>query len=437
MSQLFVPLSQETTPSAARRLLSLFGSTSLTPLALQALQFRFTASTTQVSHLADVLSAITAIDRYGLMILSDTGIALYSEYNHIVNAQATIDASLFSTFNYDGSSPTAELGIDLSLLSDAFFATSTSAVPKLRNLAAGPSVAPQDPVVCYFKFDGYGSPLVVEFEDRLMSERIEFSTYELDIEYPYASNESQAGARGELGTLTIDYNELKLEMILQGDILTNLLSDLQHLNTEDLYLFADNLSVGNLVFFLSKGSIGYLKLIYPSAKLMLQKLEVFDHNDGNPLHTRDCVVSVLNFSLFFRIFKSARLSSKCKVMKDFLGVVSFQLLCKNTAVKNYPGTLITFNTLEKSAIGESVVPIDASIEGLFDDRTYHLMTETHTKKAIENSAEANQGAPKTNENFSYASFRITGDGSKRQRNGNLPEVTHDERDEPPEISIFF
>ncbi|KAF7999606.1 hypothetical protein HF325_006282 [Metschnikowia pulcherrima] len=412
MSQLFMPLSQDNYE------LSLQGPQSPATQLQPQPEFLFAAATSQVSHLADVLTLISAIDRHALMIISQYGITFFLEYNHILNAQVSVDASLFSAFEYhwlgadlDGNfsenvPKNVQLGIDVHRLTDAFAAAAATVVPRLKKAASAAGV---DTVLCYIKYRGDGFPLVVEFEDRLMSEQIEFSTFHLDIDFPYGDENPELQSQPD-HSLTIDHSRLQFEVILQSDILANMLQDLQNLNTEDLFVFVSNkrgVSGPNHVNFVSKGAIGYLKLIFPSARTMLQKLEIYKDSEGEPVQTTDSILSTLGFLPFIRVFRAVKLLSKCKIMKDFNGVFLIQLLCRNTAAKSYPGTLIAFNMLEKSEIGGTGQTVDIDIDSLFDDQVYQVREyndNPHEGATASREVQENQVFD-SNEPFSYAAFR--------------------------------
>lgn len=346
MSLLFVPSSQPlATPSQSR------------PAAL------FAASTTYVAHLAEILSSLAAIDRYTLLTISLEGLSFFSDHNHILNTLANIDASLFSTYEYDSDSDML-LGIDMSLLSDLFTAAAASAIQPKSKSAAGSASNLVESVVCYIKYEGEGTPLIAEFEDRFMVELMEFSTFELGIENPYANVEEN------LEGLIINSSKLTFEVILKSDIFLNLLKDLHALDTEDLYMYVSNGDSEFLLSFVSKCALGYLKLIFPSDKTSLQKLEVYS---DNLTQIKSSAVSVLNFGLFIRILKAVKQSVKCKLMKDSEGVISIQLLCKNVNCTGYPGTMVTFNMLEKA-----ISPSENSaseVARLFDDSTCDYIRE--------------------------------------------------------------
>lgn len=404
MSQLFIPSSPEndSTPPTQESSLS------------------FVALTTHVSHLGETLAAITSVNSQALMIISDTGITFYTEYNHIVNAQLTIDLALFTTYTLSDGKSTQNtqnrelrLGIDAQLVSDSLAAAATTIIPRGRNGGRGTTTAATDSLVCYIKYSGEGTPLIIEFDDRLMSELIEFFTFYYEQDYPY-----DLGVTGEerSGELLVDRDLLQLEIILKSDLLANLLLDLQQLNTQVLNIYASNITriagrdtQTNQLNFVSKGVIGYLKLIYPNAKTMLEKMNIYERVDGS-MTIADSALSSFNFLSFLRIMKAVRLSTRCKMMKDLNGVFSVQLLCKNVGIANYPGTLITFNMLERSYVVDDFGHAnDTDINNLFDDDVYQQVMEYEPElEAINGNRQDLSKARNevsSTEPFTYASLR--------------------------------
>ena len=255
--------------------------------------FTFTASTNQISHLADVFSSITSINSQALMIITTNGIVIYSEYNHICNVQLSIDPSLFGTYNFYSENSVnslqddkeLRLGVDIGLISDAFNAAASSAVSKNKTKSTsnnGNSVTANnsvDNLMCYLTYNGEGHPLVIEFEDSLMSEKIEFLTFYLDIAYPYDASNTQEEEEDEQYNLVINHSEIQFEVILKSDVFANLLKDLQQINTVDLFIYISNemrqlgpkrqkskksqksgpLYLDKQFNFISKGPIGHLK----------------------------------------------------------------------------------------------------------------------------------------------------------------------------------
>lgn len=365
----------------------------------------FAASTTHVAHLAEILHSLAAIDRYALISVSSDGLVLFSEHNHILNALATIDASLFSTYEFTVSSDMENvlLGIDIIFLSELFAAAAATVAPKAK-APAGLGAAPQvNSVICYMKYEGHGRPLIVEFEDRLLVELIEFSTFDLDFENPYLKQHDPDNDFALIANST----RLKFEVIILSDIFLNMLQDIQALGTEELYMFVSNLEDGELLNFISKCGLGYLKLIYPSAKTMLQKLEVYA-DDMQP--TTSGVVSVLNFHIFIRMLRAVKQSIKCKLVKDDEGVLSAQFLCKNVNCAGYPGTMMTFNMLEKVTMHSD--PCADEVARLFDDGGCQYIKE-YTVPSKAATAVAKSSVPPALmstadlSGISYASFKTS------------------------------
>lgn len=311
----------------------------------------FTASTNQITHLTDIFQAATSINSQALLIIKPTGIILYTEYNHITNFQVSIDPSLFLIYNFFANSQETEvrLGIDITLVCDAFASVSSSGSSKR---AKDPNVVDND-VTCYITYNGEGSPLTIEFQDGLMTEKLEFLTFYSDLEYPF-DHIDEAEEH-----LIINHDDIEVELMLKSDVFFNLLQDLQQISTQEMFMHVSNesnlsnnesskaysgSSNFNQLSFISCGPIGFLKLIYPNEKTILEKLEVYDTKHMKP--TKGSVLSCYSFENFSKILKSVKISSKCKLLKDTRGLLSVQLLCKNRRLANYSGALITFNILE-------------------------------------------------------------------------------------------
>ena len=58
--------------------------------------------------------------------------------------------------------------------------------------------------------------------------------------------------------------------MVRCDVLTNLLQDLNQINTENLFIYVAE----NTLNFISNGPIGTSKLIFPNDKTILEKLEI-------------------------------------------------------------------------------------------------------------------------------------------------------------------
>ncbi|CAK7903678.1 DNA damage checkpoint control protein Rad17p [[Candida] anglica] len=425
--------------------------------------FTFTAATRQISHLADVFQAVSSINNQALMMISPRGISIYSESNHVMNAHSTIDPSLFSTYNFysedtcnntQDSHPISEelrFGIDLKLISDSFNSVptpnvGTTIIRKKRsssnrnnsNIGNHPDDEEEEEspggggdgsisgdVTCYITYNGDGTPLIIEFEDAFISEKIEFLTFYTDLKSPY-DDENMDDVDEDVNVgLTINREEVEFDLILKSDVLANLLKDLQQIATVDLYMYVSNeistlgeskkrkksrnkqqssprrgpQFIRNEVNFISKGPIGHSKLIFPNEKTILEKISVYEQglqtDEGRSTTTmipaNKAIVACYNFANFNKIFRSVRLSSKCKISKDLSGTLSVQLLCKNSRLPGYSGTLIMFNMLGLSSISENYAlehykeeqvektkdePL--TINNIFDDEAYEYRSNSTT-----------------------------------------------------------
>ncbi|KAI3403410.2 RAD17 [Candida oxycetoniae] len=297
----------------------------------------FTASTTQISHLSDVFQSLLSVNKQTIIIIKPVGISLHSTCNYTTNVHVNIDPSLFSIFNIsqeeeeEGEGEDADytedtekeehaeqeelqlrLGVDIGLIADCF----TSVMNTIRFESA---------VTCYLTYNGEGHPLVIEFEDNYISEKLEFYTFFLD-------NEDTMGILDNASQ--IDYENVVMEVLVKSDVLTNLLQDLHQIGTETLFVYCAK----NVLNFISSGPIGVSKLIFPNEKTIMEKLDI------NSAY--QYVLSQFNFNDFNKILKSVKLSSRCKIIKDFQGLFSIQLLCKNHQQSGYSGTLITIHLTE-------------------------------------------------------------------------------------------
>ncbi|KAI5955234.1 RAD17 [Candida jiufengensis] len=311
-------------------------------------QLRFTASTTQITHLSEVFNCLISINNQAIISIRPTGITLYSTYNYTTKVHLNIDPSLFNIYNITTDQDEVldddelKLGVDISLVADCF--------NSVQNTLKFDSS-----VTCYITYNGDGHPLQIEFEDNSISEKLEFYTFyieDMDDE-DYSSNSN----------LAIDYENIILEIIVKSDVLTSLLQELNQIHTDLLFIYAaeDKLN------FISSGSIGMSKLIFPNEKSILEKSIIDKLN-------YPYIISQFKFEEFFKIFKSVKLSSKCKILKDLKGCFSIQLICKNNQQSHYSGTLITLNMnelihndyliewiLQDELSGQSTIPVTETL----------------------------------------------------------------------------
>ncbi|KAG5418795.1 RAD17 [Candida metapsilosis] len=293
-------------------------------------EVHFTASTNQIGHLSDVFQSLIAISNQAIITIRPSGITIYSTYNYTINVHVNIDPALFNQYelttisgqsslldkntqeSHEEDELELRLGVDINLIANCF----TSVLNTMKS---------EKSISCTITYKGDGHPLVIEFDDTLISEQLDFYTFYIDDE-----EEEGKGAPSR-----INYENVILEIMLKSDVLTNLLQDLYQIDTEILFIYCAE----GVLNFISKGSIGMSKLIFPNEKSIMEKLYI--NQDY-----RDQIISQFKFREFYTIFKSVKLSSKCKLIKDSDGCFSIQLICKNYQQSGYPGTLITINMTE-------------------------------------------------------------------------------------------
>ncbi|KAI5965633.1 RAD17 [Candida pseudojiufengensis] len=292
---------------------------------IQPKQLQFNASTTQITHLSEIFQCLLAINNQAIISIRPNGITLYSTYNYSTKVHMNIDPSLFNLYNITTNEEEVfdddelKLGVDISLISDCF--NSVQNTLKFESL-----------VNCYITYNGEGYPLQIEFEDNYISEKLDFFTFYIDEFDDYNDDDNESNSND------IDYSNIILEIIVKSDVLTNLLQELNQIHTDLLFIYTSK----NKLNFISSGSIGMSKLIFPNEKSILEKLII--DSDINPY-----IISQFKFNEFWKIFKSVKLSSKCKILKDSAGNFSIQLICKNNyqnQQSHYSGTLITFKMNE-------------------------------------------------------------------------------------------
>lgn len=299
-------------------------------------EVRFRANTTRIKHLAEMFSTIPDLSPQCLIIINSDGVMLIAETpSRVCNATIALDQALFSTYTLEPVTESMKLQVDSQLVAQAF-----ASVPDTLN----------PDLTCTISYDGLGWPLVVEFNDLLISERLEFATYVIDVSDPAS-------------LISVDRHHTHFEIMLNLAIFTTCLQDLHHLQTSEVALNISNtpstdirqqVTGGdhNSLYFVSKGPIGLSKVIYPGLSTILERVDIFDHDsDEDPLQSstqqliKSRVRSLYLFSHLARVIKAVKLSSKCKLVKDYRGVLLIQLLCRHQS----QSTVVTFNIVEQLA----------------------------------------------------------------------------------------
>lgn len=311
---------------------------------------RFVAATTTTRHLADVFGLITPVSKEAVITIGNDGMRIYAELEHrLSNLLVTVDSTVFRQWQLTPPNATLKLQLDISLIALALLSVPND---------------PEGKHTCIFSYDGLGSPFVIEFDDNLISERIEMHTYVHDID---------DGSH----VLGIDRSRVHFEITLDLKTFTALLESLHNVGTTEVSLNISNtpetdirhqLTGGNhnSLFFVSKGPIGLMKVIYPGMPTVLERVDIYDDSD-NPTPITSQVLLLYSFKQLGQILKAVRLSSKCKLVKDYRGVLLLQLLCRNQS----NATLMTYNLVELS-----------NVEIVYDDEPM-VTVEPHSDQEYE------------------------------------------------------
>ncbi|SCU79849.1 LAME_0B00628g1_1 [Lachancea meyersii CBS 8951] len=312
----------------------------------------FSASTVHLEHITTALSCLTpfGIKDDVLIIIDKDGLSFARQNNKVISIQLYLSAELFISYNYNppNNDPDAHHKVCV----------------KIHHILDSISVASRDKddvVECTLSYNGEGSPFVLIFEDSVITEKVEYSTY-LVKEWDSVGLELQPDA-------------ITLECIMRGDVLYNALQDMKEIGCKECYLYAIAKTGGKNTFALvSRGQLGLSKILLPSEKSILKKLEIFDPVSFEKTFDLP-VIGVFDFTSFDKIRSSARIASKVLLRKDVHGLMNVNILSQTddlilgevkrsrTAPKvgtmplsrDYPGIVIDVAILEKARLDEADV----------------------------------------------------------------------------------
>lgn len=323
---------------------------------------KFSASTVHLEHITTALNCLTPFGSKDdvLIFIDADGLSFVRECNHVIRIQLFLSKELFISYSYENDTDEqAKLCVKINHILD-----SVSVVN--RNM--------DDIVECTLSYDGYGSPFVLIFEDSMISERVEYSTYLIN-------------AMDNNG-LDLDRDQVMFECIIKGDILYAALKDVKEIGCKDCYLYAKSNENGENVFALiSKSQLGFSKITLPGSRSILEKLEVYDE-DFTTLRHGKSAMALFDFNLLDKIRASTKIASKVLLRMDAHGLLSVNILSHTDDViitdtramsnrgksfnsskqlqlpKDYPGIVIEVCMLEKEGLdGASRTEIEMFMEG--------------------------------------------------------------------------
>ncbi|CDH13180.1 probable DNA damage checkpoint control protein RAD17 [Zygosaccharomyces bailii ISA1307] len=314
----------------------------------------FSASTVHLEHITTALNCLTPFGSKEdvLIFIDEDGLSFARECNHIIWIQLFLSKELFISYSYENEDESqTKLCLKINHLLDSVNVASRNA---------------DDVVECTLSYKGYGSPFILTFEDSMISERVEYSTY-------------LSGGFDNSG-LELDRNQILFECIVKGDILHAVIKDFKEIGCKDCYLYAELDEDGNNMFALiSKSQLGFSRIRLPNSRSILEKIEVYD-SDSTTLVYGKPVVGFFDFNCFDKIRQSTKVASKVLLRMDVHGLLSVNILSQTDDVliahtrnsngrqpqlpKDYPGIVIEVCMLEKESIDEGA---QAEIRLLMED----------------------------------------------------------------------
>ncbi|QLG73135.1 hypothetical protein HG535_0E02190 [Zygotorulaspora mrakii] len=308
---------------------------------------KFSASTVHLEHITTALNCVTPFGgkAFILTYIDADGLSFIGTYNRVVRIQLFLSKELFISYTYENdSSDHTKFCVRINQVLDSVNVAN-------RNI--------DDIVECTLSHNGEGSPFVLIFEDSYISERVTHETF-------LANEMDNTG-------FDLDRDRIRFECMIKGDILHTALKDLKEIGGQDeCYLYAELREGGQNIFaIISKSKLGLSKIVLPSAKTILEKLEVFDE-DFTTLCYGKPVIALFDFNLFDKLRMSIKISSKVLLRLDAHGVLNVNVLSltedillssnKSKATssnsrlqlpKDYPGIVIELSLMEKEITDEN------------------------------------------------------------------------------------
>lgn len=306
----------------------------------------FSATTVHLEHITTALNCLTPFGNKDdvLIIIDNDGLSFASENNHVVKIQLFLSKELFMSYNYRAAGDDSD--------------SHTKLCVKINHILDSVSVVSRDKddiVECTLSYNGEGSPFILIFEDSLITEKVEYSTYLL-------KNIDNTG-------LELDRDQVAFECMIKGEVLYSALKDLKEIGCKECYTYALTGSNGrNMFALISKGQLGLSKILLPSERSILEKMEVYDGDSSTILYDTPCI-GFFDFSTFDKIRISTKIASKVLFRKDVHGLLNINILSQTDDViiadtkysnssltsskksvqlpKDYPGIVIEISMLEK------------------------------------------------------------------------------------------
>ncbi|TID21190.1 hypothetical protein CANINC_003470 [Pichia inconspicua] len=391
---------------------------------------QFTATTTSIQLLHKLISSVDQFGDYCVLEISSEGMSFGITDGNVCRVKLNLNKKLFNSYKFNG----VWKGSGVKFSDEQIFGDETdlsdeetndywetngfdvdgviSICINLASFIESINILMKDSklgdniVECTLRYERDGDPLILIFEDELIVERCELSTYfseeikSLRVGKSKTKKDQRVTNTKETtptvndlvkdfeldavdnvdSIFRLDSEKVLFDIILKSDILHDIIKDMNDLMTERFVLYCkhpadrspdsrDN-KTPKLIFISksSSDSIGFSKLIIPH-----RKVNIPDFNVYKPLSTNanrmeepiliDChdlsLSSTYHHQYFAKLLKALRLSKLIKMRKDMNGITSLLLLLgkssfggKQNGVDKLHGSSIEFITLESISISE-------------------------------------------------------------------------------------
>ena len=274
----------------------------------------FYATTLHIEHIVTALNCLLPFGAKEdvLITIDKNGLSFTRENNHVIKIQLLLSKELFQSFHYE---PEFEdVGTMVSL--------------KIDHILDSASVSNErgDSIECTLSYNGAGCPFMIIFEDSMITETVEYSTYLIkDID--------NTG-------FVLDRDQLQFECIIKGDILYNAFHDLKEIGCKDCYFYAciRGSSKTPLFALISRSQQGLSKIVLPNEKSILEKFELYANDSTTPLYDKP-MICVFDYQTLDKIRISSRIASKVLIRKDVHGLMTVNMLNEKMCIRDRDWTL--------------------------------------------------------------------------------------------------
>lgn len=315
-------------------------------------QILFSASTVHLEHITTALNCLTPFGLKDdvLIIIDKDGLSFARQNNRIISIQLFLSKELFLTYSYNPKPEDPD--------------SHTKVCLKINHILDSISVVSRDKddvVECTLSYNGEGSPFVLIFEDSVITEKVEYSTYLL--------------RDWDITGLELERDAINLECMMKGEVLYSALQDLKEIGCKECYIYAKSSLDGKHIFaIVSKSQLGLSKILLPSERTILEKMETYDSTSHRLVYDSP-VIGFFDFASFDKIRSSAKIASKVLLRMDVHGLMSVNILSQTDDIflsdtksksrssasnlgylsKDYPGIVIDVSILEKVRTEDSEI----------------------------------------------------------------------------------